>query len=460
MDILPLVIAIIVLSLIVMIGGAALSKKKNPKNKKTKSFKAKDHAQVLKEANRRLAQNPKDADALEAIGEVYFIEQAWDKAFKAYESLIEVASGNPDLDEFETNKRYGLSALKLGRLDEAYKGLILAHATKQEDFETNYNLGYLEFQRRQFEKAIFHLKLASRQNPEHAMSLRYLGHALFKTKNYKEALLNLRRALDLQPDDKESLFAMGECFHDLGQEEQAIRVFTHLRTDPTLGPSAALFAGSIHLSQRQFQKAVMDFELGLRHPDVKVEVLVEIKYRLAAAYLKEQEIAKAVALLTEIQQIYPNYKDVPSQLAKYKELNSNRNLQTYLLAPASDFITLCRKITLSFFPKAKVKITDISVQKNDWADILAEVETSRWSDVVLFRMIRTTGMIGELVVRDFHARIKDLKAGKGYCLSAGVFSDEAKRFVEARLIDLMEKDKLMGFLNNIDSRQKGLLIDD
>ena len=140
--------------------------------------------------------------------------------------------------------------------------------------------------------------------------------------------------------------------------------------------------------------------------------------------------------------------------------NSNRNLQVYLLAPTSDFITLCRKITLSFFPKAKIKITDISVQKNDWADILAEVETTRWSDVVLFRMIRTTGTIGELVVRDFHARIKDLKAGKGYCLSAGVFSDEAKRFVEARLIDLMEKDKMMSLLNNIDSRQKGLLIDE
>jgi tetratricopeptide (TPR) repeat protein len=457
---LPIVIVVIFLSLVVVVGSAVLSRGKPGKGKKGKTIRAKDHAQVLKEANRRLAQNPKDLDALLALGDVFYTEQSWDKAFKAYESLLEVGAGSPDLDEFEANKRYGLSALKLGRLDESYKGLVLAHAAKNEDFETNYNLGYLEFQRRQYEKAIFHLRLACKQNPEHAMSLRYFGHALFKTKVYKEALSILKRAIDLQPDDKESLFAMGECFHEIGQEEQAIRIFTHLRTDPVLGPSAALFAGSIHLGQRQFQKAVMDFELGLRHPDIKVEVLVEIKYRLAAAYLKEQEIAKAVTLLNEIQQIYPNFKDVPAQLTKYRELNSNRNLQVYLLAPTSDFITLCRKITLSFFPKAKIKITDISVQKNDWADILAEVETTRWSDVVLFRMIRTTGTIGELVVRDFHARIKDLKAGKGYCLSAGVFSDEAKRFVEARLIDLMEKDKMMSLLNNIDSRQKGLLIDE
>jgi len=460
MDLLPVVVVVIFLALVVIVGGAVLSKGKGAKSKGGKKIKAKDHAQILKEANRRLAQNPKDPDALQALGEVYYVEQAWDKAFKAYEVLVEVSAGNPDLDEFEINKRYGLCAMKLGRLDESYKGLVLAHAVKADDFETNYNLGYLEFQKRQYEKAIFHLRLAGRQNTEHAMTLRYLGHSLFKVKNYKEALSNLKRAVDLQPDDKESLFAMGECFHEIGQEEQAIRLFTHLRTDPALGPSAALFAGTIHLNQRQYQKAIMDFELGLRHPEIKVEVLVEIKYRLAAAYLKGQEIAKAVSLLNEIQQIYPNYKDTPAQLAKYKELNSNRNLQVYLLSATSDFITLCRKITLTFFPKAKVKITDISVQKNDWADILAEVETSRWSDVVLFRMIRSTGTIGELVLRDFHARIKDLKAGKGYCITAGVFSDESKKFVEARLIDLMEKDKLMVLLNNIDSQQKGLLITD
>jgi hypothetical protein len=67
--------------------------------------------------------------------------------------------------------------------------------------------------------------------------------------------------------------------------------------------------------------------------------------------------------------------------------------------------------------------------------------------------------VGELSVRDFHARVKDLKAGKGYCITAGVFSEEAKRFVEARLIDLIEKQALMQTLNSIDTRAKGLLSD-
>jgi tetratricopeptide (TPR) repeat protein len=460
-DLLPFAIVSVFLAMIVLIGGFVFSRGQGRSQgaRTPRKFRAKDHAQILKEANRRLAQNPKDLDALQALGDVYYSQQAWDKAIKPYETLFELASTSQELDEFNISRRYGLVALHLNRLDEAHKGLALAYSFKQDDFETCYNLGFLEFQKRQYEKAVLHLRAAIRMNAEHPMALRYLGHSLFKTKNYKEALGILKRAVDLQPDDKDSMFAMGECFHELGQSEQAIRMFTHLRTDPVFGPSASLFAGTIHLNQRLYQKAVLDFEIGLRHTDIKVEILVEIKYRLAAAYLKEQDISKAVSILSEIQQIYPNYKDVTIQLDKYKELNSNQNLKVYLLSPTSDFITLCRRITLTFFPRAKIKITDISVQKNDWADILAEVETSRWSDVVLLRMIRSTSTIGELVLRDFQAKLKDLKAGKGYCITAGVFSDEAKRFVEARLIDLMEKEKLMSLLNTIDAKQKGMLIE-
>ena len=75
MDFLPIVVAVIFLSLVVIVGSMLLSKDKGVKNKKGKRIRARDHAQVLKEANRRLAQNPKDPEALLAIGEVYYAEQ-------------------------------------------------------------------------------------------------------------------------------------------------------------------------------------------------------------------------------------------------------------------------------------------------------------------------------------------------------------------------------------------------
>jgi hypothetical protein len=203
----------------------------------------------------------------------------------------------------------------------------------------------------------------------------------------------------------------------------------------------------------------MDFEIGLKHQNIKVETLVELKYRLAAGYLKQQEIARAVAILIEIQALFPNYKDVVSQIDRYQELNSNRNLQIYLIAQTSEFVTLCRKVVASFFPKAKVKINDISVVKNEYADILADVETSKWQDQIMFRFIRSTGSVGELSLRDLYAKIKEVKAGKGYCLTAGMFSEEAKRFVEARLIDLIEKPALVKCLNSISANSNDLMDD-
>lgn len=429
-------------------GGAGATAKGKSKGR------SKDRSQLLKEATRRLAANPKDVDALDVIADVAWSDQDWEKAFKYYGELVDCGAGNPDVDEFRANSRHGFAALRLNRFDDAYRALTIARTIRQDDFDVNFNLGYLEFQRKAYERGIGLLKQAVAMNPEHTQALRYLGHSYFRVQQYKEAIGALKRTLDLSPEDKESLFAMAECHYELGSVEQALKLFSHLRTDPVLGPQAALFAGTVRLNQHQTDRAIQDFEIGLKHQEIKPETSLELKYRLAAAYIKGNEIGKAVGVLSEIQVLSPNYKDVPGLLAKFRELNSNRNLKVYLLGTASEFVTLCRKITLMFFPKAKVKITDISVSKNDWADVLAEIETSKWSDIVLFRYIRASGVMGELVVREFHARVKDLKAGKGFCISAGTYSDEAKKFVEARLIDLIEKDQLMGILNTVEARQR------
>jgi len=187
----------------------------------------------------------------------------------------------------------------------------------------------------------------------------------------------------------------------------------------------------------------MDFEIGLRHDNIQKEILLELKYRLSQAYYKEKQIDKALKLIREIDMIQPGYKDVTEQIPKYQELANNKNLQTYLIASDSEFLTLCRKITTNYFPQARTKIVSINMVKAQYTDILAEIDTKKWQDLVLFRFFRYGGNVGELNLREFYARIKDLKAGKGFCIHAGTFSENAKQFVEARNMDLIEKDRLI-----------------
>ena len=415
---------------------------------------SKDRDAAIKDANKRLAQNPHDPQALYTMASVYFEEGNWDKAMKSYESLIDQISINAiqGVDVYEVFLNYGKSARKLNMLDQAHKAFTTARGHKQDSFEVNFELGVLEFDRKNYEKAVQLLSSARTRDPDNPAILRNLGHALFRLKRPKDAMNYIRKAIDLAPDDKESLYTLGECYQEANQTEQALRVYNHLRADPVMGPSACLNAGLIHLNTRQFEAAIQDFEIGLRHQSIKADILAEIRYRLATTYINLNEIGKAIPILRQLKSENSSYKDVNILLTKYVELNANQNLQVFLMGSSADFVALCRKMVLTYYPQSRVKITNITVNKSEWADILAEVDTAKWSDLIMFRFIRTQGAIGELIVRDFHSHLKDVKAGKGICITVGQYSDEAKRYTEARLIDLIEKERLQQLLNSLDRK--------
>lgn len=445
-----LAILVVVIALLGIIYWTTLGKKDRSGKTKTKAPQRKDRNTVLKEANRQLAANPRDHRALSQIADLYYDEKTWDKAMKTYGILINLAASNSDVDECFVTTRYGLSALQLKQFEEAYKSLMVARTIDEQSFEVNYNLGYLEYRRGNLERAVQLLKSAQEVQPEHVSVRRYLGRALYKLQRYKDAVRYLRQVVDLAPEDKESLFFLAQSYHELGQNEQALMIFNHLRPDPVMGPHSALFAGIIRMSKRELEKATMDFELGLRHEKIKEDVALELRYRLADAYMKQQDIGKALNQLAEIHRVNPSYKDVAQQIARNKELHSNRHLQTYLIAPSSEFVSLCRRMVTTFYKNAKVKIVDVQVQKNEYADILTEIETARWEDVILFRFLRGTGQVGELVVRELNSRLKETRAGRGFCITAGSFSETASHFVEARLIDLLDKEKLLDIFNKLD----------
>ncbi|MDR0877907.1 MAG: tetratricopeptide repeat protein [Treponema sp.] len=446
----PAVGLVIVVLVVAMIMGR--SKGGIPGGSKGKRAKGRDA--LVREANKQLALNPRDPGGLYTMADIYFQEETWDKALKTYELLAELANSGQaaGIDEFEVNLRYALCALKLSMPDAAYKGFAAARSIRQDNFEVNYNLGYLEFQKKNYEKAIQLLQQARIQDPESAAALRYLGHAFFRIKKPKEAMTFIRKAIDLAPDDKESLYTLAECYYEANQTDQAQRIFNHLRADPVMGPEACLLSGTINTETRNYEAAIQDFEIGLKHQNIKADILVDLRYRLATAYLKKNDIARALPLLRLIQLENGSYKDVAVLIGKYQELNANKNLQIFLMASSADFVALCRKIVMGYFSRARIKIINISVNKSEWADILAEVDTPKWSDLIMFRFIRTQGAIGELIVRDFHSHLKEVKAGKGICITIGSFTEEARRYTEARLIDLIEKERFTALLNSVDAK--------
>lgn len=409
----------------------------------------KDREALLKDANKRLSSNPKDPKALMTLAEIYYNDREYKKAMKTYHVLLDLCGMNPDLDEIMINLRYGLSAMASEVYSEAYKSLLIARQQRPDLFEVNANLGKLEYMRKNYEKAVSFLQRALQVQPDHSNSFKYMGQSLYKLKRFKEGLGYLKQTVAASPDDKESLFALARCHYELGQSDLAVKIFTHLRPDPVWGPHAALYSGTIHSKKASYEQAAMDFEIGLKHENIQQELKLELQYRLAQTFNQNNNIPRALELLKEIKRVNSDYKDVSSMVSKLSELNSNQNLQVYLMAPVSEFISLCRRVITIIFPNVKVKVADITVQKSEYVDILADIKAQKWEDVILFRFIRSEGKVGELFIRDLYARTKEVHAGRGFCITAGLFTPDSAKFVEARLIDLIEKQELLKLLRQV-----------
>lgn len=441
-------VVIISLFIIIAVVAVATVAMTGLKGRETLSVGKKNKAAAIREATKRLAQNPNDSAALLTVGDIYFQDQDWEKAYASYAPLLDQMSGRIPSEQFEISLRYGISAMKTDRFVEAKKGLLLAKNINPNHFEINYNLGYIYYIQKEYEKAVPFLRKALITQPDNVMALKYLGYTLQSLRKYQEALPSLKKVLDVQPDNKDALFAMGECFYEVGSNDQALKIFTHLRVSPEIGSRASLYAGLIRMRANQLDKAIEDFEIGLKHDSIPLDIMNELRYNLAAARIKTQDLQKALVQLKEIQTVSPGYKDVASLIMRYQELNQNKNLHTYLMSGESEFVGLCRRIVSRFFPNAKVKILDISVLAT-YTDIVAEIDTPKWADLVIFRFFRSQGSVGELVLRDFHGRIKEMKAGKGICMTAGTFTEEARRFTEGRPMDLFDKNRLNKVLNAI-----------
>lgn len=419
-------------------GGSTKDKKTSNRNK----------AQIIKEANKKLAKNPHDPAGLIPLGDVCFSSQIWDKAYLIYNDLSKLDSKSGFVNLDECFLRLGISALQLGKNPEAVQALVSAYKINSVSFENNFYLGKAMFNQKLYEKSVPLFKKAILAKPESTGVYFLLAQSLYFAKKYRECLSFFKKALDEDPSNKEALFNMSDAMFQEGRGDRAIKIFMHLRADPVYGARSCLRAGIFHTKINDLNSAIQDYEIGLKHENEPSDIRVEIEYNLARCYFEKNQIAKGLALLKAIRNSVQNYKDVNSLINRYQELSQNNNLQIYISANSNDFVTLCRKFILTKYKNSNVKIQNIE-KDSLYTDILTEIFAATWQDVVLFRFFRTTGSVGEIYIREFHEHMNDVNAERGFCVSAGIFSEESKKYIEGRPIDLIEKTELTKILKQI-----------
>lgn len=447
--IVSILIAVIIALLLVSIMVAVKSmKRKDEKTDVSQKIQRKGKSAILKEAEKKLAHDPHNVSALEMIGDIYYSEKNWEKVHSVYKTLFDISAAHPEVDLVKSTLRMGIASYYLEKYEDAASTLMYCIKKAPDNFDVNMYLGKTLVKLNTFDKAIYCFKKAKVIQPENNEVNELLGTSLFKYQKYRDCLPFLKRVLDENPSNKEILFDMAVAMTECGMGDKALKVFSHLRPDPNYGAQSCLEAGKMHERVKDFTSAVKDYEIALKLQNVPEQILLQIKYRLANTYIAMNDIAKALSYLRQIQLAKPQYKDVDALVARYSELNQNKNLQTYLLSGTSDFVALCRKFISAYYKDALIKVEDVQVASES-VEIICEVETPKWEARQIFRFYRTQNVIGDINVRDFHGKLRDAKCDTGVCITMGSFSESAHKYTEGRPIDLIEKDALTKILKKI-----------
>ena len=443
-----LIAVIVALLLVSLIVGIKSIKRKEEKKDVSVKIQKKGKSAILKEAEKKLAHDPHNVPSLETIGDIYYSEKNWERVWSVYKTLYDISTAHPEIDMIKTTLRMGAAAFSLDKTEDAVSALMLCIKKDPNNFDCNYFLGKTLMKTNSFDKAVYCFQKCKVLQPENNDINMLLGTALFKAQKYRDSLPFLKRVLDENPGNKEVLFDMAIAMTECGMGDKALKVFMHLRPDPDFGPQACLEAGKMHERVKDYAAAIKDYEISMRLPSVPDQIMLQIKYRLANTCIAMNDISKALIYLRQIQAAKQGYKDVDALVARYAELNQNKNLQTYLMSGTSDFVALCRKFISTYYKDAFVKVEDVQVASES-VEIVCEVETSRWEAKQMFRFYRTQNVIGDINIRDFHSKLRDTKCDNGVCISIGGFSDSAHKYIDGRPVDLIEKDELVKILKRI-----------
>lgn len=166
------------------------------------------------------------------LANILFKNQNYEQAVKYYKAKIKI---EPD---YELAYRFmGFSYIQLKNYDEARKALLNAAALNDTIVSTHYYLAQaykgldsLDLAADHYKKIINLAEHKENQYKDQFIEANYfLGQRAFNKKNYATAIIFLKNVLQFKPNDVGTLEMLGLSYHQLGNTEEAIRIYKRVK---------------------------------------------------------------------------------------------------------------------------------------------------------------------------------------------------------------------------------------
>lgn len=272
-----------------------------------------------------IAKNPtKSFKLYNDIGDIYFSQEKYDDAEKAFKMVLEY-----DPKDFNALAFTGEVKFKKQNFEEALKYYLPAHEVKPDNLELNYHMGICYGYLNQLEKAESHYKHTLSINPDLADVRLELANLYRYQKRFTEAIIIYKKWISDDAVTYPAYLDLGNCQYAAGLYKESIencRKF--ISEDKNNNPEPYVTIALSEVNLNQYSNAIANCEKAL---ELNVNGLAEVFYNLACAYSKMNKIDKSLDMLEKslkTGQVNISYLESDADLTNVRETKAYKDLLT------------------------------------------------------------------------------------------------------------------------------------
>jgi len=404
---------------------------------------------AIKKLNDILEKDDRNAFAHYLMAEAYSKEDNKKYAVVELRQVLKLGKFTERMKEEEVRIKLARLYIEGKQIEEAKKELLILTKIDPDNYDNFYQLGLIFYNSQALDRALGFFKKSTSINPKHDMSYYYLGQIYYRTNMFPESKQMLIDAIKLDPANYKAHYFLGLVLRQMGDFEWAIKEFEVAQKSDDLKVKCFLAKGSCYIERSHHQKAIMEFERGLKIARKGSDTELNLRYYLADCQEKIRDIHAAIGNWERIIEINSNFKDVQEKLKNYSEFRQDDRIKDFLIHGLSQFEHQSRKIVESL----GYRITDIEIINDTDIEIIATDFDSKWRNTrqtnKLIRINRTTDIIGEKLLRTLHENMKNKNVTRVIIITTAEFSPQAVDFANTRPIELHGKSDLIDILKKI-----------
>ncbi|MBQ6568619.1 MAG: tetratricopeptide repeat protein [Treponema sp.] len=440
------VIAILVIVCFIILKTLLTPKKIGSIQKLIKMGKAQ---QAQKVAKAILTKDPKDYVAHYWLGEAYMAENKSELAFLEFKCVAQHMVFDGTIPETNFRKKLAKLYVKYNENDNALKEYLLLTKQEPKNPENYLECGRLFEEANDQAAAMGAFQKVIQLAPRNAKAYAALSNLYVHTKQFVDARKAIDTAIKLSPESPSNYYYLGKILKETSDYPGAVKAFEKGQRDPEFRQRSLIEKGSCYMLAGQVDMATSEFAHAVRSAknDSSQETLYA-RYFLADCYEKNHKIEEALEQWNEISKKNPKFRDVPTKLNQYKDVQTNDSMKEYLTATPQGFLEIAKKAAKTGF-----NLVSMNIESTKYGCLMLATEESAesWKNarkqVWLVQFYRTSKPIQEAAVQKVADVLKEKKYYKAVIFSSAGFEIEAVNFAENRPIVLAGKEMVESILS-------------